>query len=417
VTPLVAKARKLLHFAVGQGAVQAFGLLNGFLLLRWLSVEQYAIYTVVNGFSGTVAVLVEMQLATSLMGLLAGRTDPRTVGGYIRSVRHYRNWSLGIATPFICVAFALLAMRQGWSAGLTVILLVLIVGTAFFTSWTNYYSVPFIIRHDMFRLYRVSAGFAALRLAGSYFLWLGGAIGAVAVAVLAAFATAATGWVYRKQAARLIEEPEISEQLKNQEVLGFVRPLIPTILFFAFQGQIGVLLIAWFGQAQAIADIGALGRISQIFLMLGAFNSVLLAPYIAKTPRSALLSRYLCVILATVVFSVLLILSAFYMPQLYMWLVGPKYAHLASYLWLLLTNSSIGYITGVLWTMTSARKWIFGWGAWLYITVVLLVQIVCLQFMAVNTVNGVLLFSILTSTAMCAVNAIWAFAGFRKEKR
>jgi len=395
--------------------VQALGLLTGFLLLRWLSVEQYAIYTVVNGFSGTVAVLVEMQLATSLIGLLAGRIDSRTVGGYIRSVRHYRNWLLGIASPFICVAFTLLAMRQAWSAGLTVILLVLILGTAFFTSWTNYYSVPFMIRHDMFRLYRVSAGFAALRLAGSYFLWLGGAIGVVAVAVLATFSTAATGWVYRKQAARLIEEPKISEPLKNQEVLGFVRPLIPTTLFFAFQGQIGVLLIAWFGQAQAIADIGALGRISQIFVMLGAFNAVLLAPYIAKTPRSALLRRYTCVVLAAVVFSGLVVLSAFYVPQLYMWLVGPKYSHLSSYLWLLLTNSCLGFIVGVMWTMHSARKWIFGWGAWLYISATLLVQILCLNVLALNTVIGVLLFSIFSSLALCAVSVAWAIAGFRKS--
>jgi len=66
------KLRKLAGFFLGQGSVQALNLLTGFLLLRWLSVEQYAIRALVAGFQGTVGMLVEMGLGGSLTGLLAG---------------------------------------------------------------------------------------------------------------------------------------------------------------------------------------------------------------------------------------------------------------------------------------------------------------------------------------------------------
>jgi O-antigen/teichoic acid export membrane protein len=407
------KIRKLLEFAAGQGAVQALGLLNGFMLLRWLSVDQYAIYTVVYAFLGMVAMLVEMQLGTCLVGLLAGRTEARTVGGYIRSVRHYRNWFLGIATPFVCVAFALMAMRQGWTIGLSASLLVLILASAFCQSWITYYSVPFMIRHDMLRLYRVSTAFAVLRLFGSYVLFIGGALGAFSVALLTTCATAAAGWIYRSQAASLVDEPKLCEPAKNQEVLGLVRPMMPAILFGAFQGQIGVMLIAWFGKEQYVAELGALGRFAQIFVMLGAFNAVILAPYIAKTPRPALLRRYICIALVALVFSACLVLSAFLLPQLYIWLIGPKYAHLAPLLWVMLAISCLNLLSGVLWCMSSARKWIFGWAAWLYIALTLTVQIICLQFMMLDTLMAVLLFSVYTSLAMLAANTVLAVAGFR----
>jgi hypothetical protein len=49
---------------------------------------------------------------------------------------------------------------------------------------------------------------------------------------------------------------------------------MPATLFYAFEGQIGVLLISWFGKADTIAEVGALSRIPQISVLLGAFNTV-----------------------------------------------------------------------------------------------------------------------------------------------
>jgi O-antigen/teichoic acid export membrane protein len=413
---LLPKAKKLAGFFFGQGSVQALNLLTGFLLLRWLGVEQYAIYTLLAGFQGTMGVMVEMGLAGSLVGLLAGRKDNLTVGGYIESAKRYRNIFFAVAVPFTAVAFTLLFLRQGWGWDLGAVLFVALLTNTFFLSWTKYYSVPFLIRHDMTGLYLLQAVFAALRLAGCWLLSLGGVISAAVVAWLTAITTTAMGWAYRRQASPLIEQPDRPDPEKNREILNFIRPLMPATLFYAFQGQIGVLLISWFGKADTIAEVGALSRISQIFILFGAFNTVVVAPYIAKTPRHLLLRRYFGFFSGALGLSACVVSAGFFLPGIFIWLIGPNYSHLAADLGFLLLASCLNLVSGLMWCMHSARKWIFGWGVWLYIATTILVQLVCLKFMALDTVKGILMFSIYTSLAMFSVCVVWAFAGFRKDR-
>lgn len=411
------KLRKLCGFFLAQGSVQALNLLAGFLLIRWLSVEQYAIYALVVGFQGTVGILVEMGLGASLTGLLAGRTEKATVGGYIRSAKHYRNLIFLFGVPLFATAFAVLFLRQGWGWGLGIGLFIALLANTFFLSWTKYYSVPFLIRQDMFGLYRLQTIFGALRLLGCWFLQIGGVIGALVVVWLTALSTAVMGWTYRKQAAPLVDEPKGTDPEKNREVLNFIRPLVPATLFFAFQGQIGVFLISWFGNVETIAEVGALGRISQIFILLGAFNTMVVAPYIAKTPQHLLLRRYLFFLSGAVALGTCVVCAGFLLPGIFIWLIGPNYSHLSSDLGLLLLASCLNLVSGLMWSMHSARKWVFGWGVWFYIAITILVQLACIKLVALETVTGILVFSIYTALALFAVCLVWAFAGFRKDRR
>ena len=403
---------KLAGFFLGQGSVQALNILTGFLLLRWLSVEQYAIYALVSSFQATVGILVEMGLAGSLTGLLAGRIDKATVGGYIESVKHYRNLLFFFSLPFIAAFFGVFYIRQGWSWNIGIILFFAVLIDAFFLSWTKYYSLPFLIRHNMAGVYRLQTLFAALRLLGCWILQFSGFIGAALVVSVSALATATMGWAYRFQASPYIEEPKSTDPTKNHEVLHFIRPLVPATLFFAFQGQIGVFLISWFGKVDSIAEVGALGRISQIFVMLGAFNAVLVAPYIAKTPRKILLKRYLCVSFAALGFSALGTFVGFVAPQYLIWILGKNYGDLSPQLGWLILSSSIAYLTNVLFSMHSSRKWIFNWGSWAYIFSVLFTQIFMICTMDLSTTHAVILFGVFSATASFLVQVGWGIYGF-----
>src|SRR5687767_11972262 len=82
---------QIARFITGQGSLQAVNLLAGFLLIRCLDVDNYALYSLTTGFQGTVGVLAELGLGGSIVALLAGRTDPTNVGRYLRSTTHYRD--------------------------------------------------------------------------------------------------------------------------------------------------------------------------------------------------------------------------------------------------------------------------------------------------------------------------------------
>ena len=64
-----------------QTLAQVLTLLSGFLLLRWLSVEEDAQYTITFGFIATLSGLVDLGIAAAVMPLVGDRArDARVVG-------------------------------------------------------------------------------------------------------------------------------------------------------------------------------------------------------------------------------------------------------------------------------------------------------------------------------------------------
>src|SRR5690625_2710448 len=78
-------------FLVGQGALQLIQVLSGFFLFRWLSVEQYAQYSVVFACQSTAGMLVELGFLGAIVALVGNRIqDKKVLGNYIRAGRFFR---------------------------------------------------------------------------------------------------------------------------------------------------------------------------------------------------------------------------------------------------------------------------------------------------------------------------------------
>jgi O-antigen/teichoic acid export membrane protein len=405
-------ARRLVTFFAGQGLVQFLNLATGFLLIRWMSVKDYAAYSLVSGFQGTVGVLVELGLGGSIVALLAGRTERHILGGYIRSTRHYRNKFFFYLLPAIAISFAILAVRQGLAWWMTAILLCSILAAIYFESWTAYYSVPLMVHQDLQAYYRTPAIIGGIRLIASFVLHMVSALSAWLMALMNSTAMIVQGWSYRQDARRHIIEPTDADPAMNREVLQYIRPLIPGTVFFAIHGQITVFLISWFGQARDVAEVGALGRLGQLFLLLAAFNAVVIAPNIAKIPRSRLAWRYTSFLAGAIGVSLTLIVMSVWLPDVLLWIIGPKYLHLKTELMWTIAASCLGYVSSVMWTMHVARKWTFAWGVRAYIIAVLIVEICGITFMNLSTAGGVIRLSAYSALATLAVLIAWAIHGF-----
>ena len=50
-------------------------------------------------------------------------------------------------------------------------------------------------------------------------------------------------------------------------IVHFTAPNLPGTIFYAFQGQVALLLITYFGHATAVASVGALTRLAQVFTL------------------------------------------------------------------------------------------------------------------------------------------------------
>ena len=67
-------------------------------------------------------------------------------------------------------------------------------------------------------------------------------------------------------------------------------PSIPNVIFYAFQGQVSILLITFFGHTTAVASIGALRGLGQVFVLFSQMTPLLIEPYFASMPAAKLAS-------------------------------------------------------------------------------------------------------------------------------
>jgi O-antigen/teichoic acid export membrane protein len=401
-------------FLAGQGAVQLLNLVTGFFLLRWMSVESYAQFSVAFGFQTMLTWLVDLGAAGSIVALVGSRVDDKEViGKYIRSARHFRLQLLFIAIPIAGIVFWVITSKHQWPGTLKVLLFSSIVGTLLFQGWTLFYSTPLLINQNLRAYYKPQVFGSSWRLAICLVLKFSSALFAWTMAWAGAVALLVQGLVYRKQARTLVVEPVKSDPALNKEMLRYIAPAMPWVIFTAFQGQISLFLIAWFGKTRNVAEIAALGRVGQLFLLLGMANAVVIAPYIARVPPKQLLRRYLQVSGFALLIASILCIAAFLFPQPLLWLLGPKYENLSGEIGWAVAGSCVGYLSSLLLLMHNARKWIYWWWSTTHIAVLLIAQIACLFTLNLASTRGVLYFSLiinLTALIVLVMVGIYGFA-------
>jgi O-antigen/teichoic acid export membrane protein len=409
--------RKLGAFFLGQGAVQLMSLLTGFLVIRWLSVDAYAQYSVAFSFQSSVGTLVDLGFSGAIIALVGPRVEePKVVGRYIRSVLHYRTLLFLVATPIAAAVFIWMTGRQGWSWPARAALFSSVMFSLFFQGWTSCYSAPLAMRHRFGPFYRAQFSSGALRLGAFSLLHLVSALSAAAAAWVNSLGLAVQGALYRRHCRELVDEPPQADPAANLEMRRYVAPLVPTTVFYAFESQITIFLITWFGRSQNIAEVAALGRLTQALVILMAFNGIIVNPLIARLPRRQLAAWYWLMVVGGVAVAAALWAVSIFLPGPLLWIVGKNYAHLHAEVPWAVAGWGVYYLVTLLWTMHSARKWVYWWHSGLQCAVLLAAQIGGVWLFDMSTTMGVLKFSLMAAAANLAVQAAAGVYGFCFDK-
>lgn len=405
-------------FVFGQGAVQALNLATGFLLVRWMTKETYAQYSVAFGFQSTVGVLVDLGFSGSIVALVGARgNDPAVVGAFIRSAKHFRALLFVAVVPVAAVIFWWMAGRQGWNHLTRAALFGSVVVSLWVQGWAAYYGAPLLIHARLGAYYRAQIDSALARLGGSLILQWVGRLTAVASAWLSCLSLLLCALFYQRRAASLYREPARPDPAANREMTRYLAPVIPGTIFYALQGQLTLFLITFFGRSSNIAEVAALGRLTQILIMIGAFNAVVIEPYIARLPHAQLPRRYPLVLGAGVLVAASLATLAFLFPGSMLWLIGEKYAHLRhEFSWSILAWG-LNYLGGLMWVMHAARKWVFWWHTALTCALLTVAQILGVLWLDLSTTLGIFQFSMLTGGANILAHTVGGIFGYWNETR
>jgi O-antigen/teichoic acid export membrane protein len=404
-------------FFAGQLAVQLLAFVTGLLVLRWMSEAEYAKTGVVLGFQAMFAAFVDLGVGGSLVALIGSRGgDRRVVGGYVAAARWWRGALLAVVVPLGAVAFFIVNLRQGWSLQESAALYLCIAVSLYFAGVTAWASAPLLIHQRLGTLYAVSNAGSVARLAGCWLLHESGQLDAISLTVLGTLVSAGSAGLYARAAQRHVQEPPRSDASTRLEIRRYVAPLVPLAIFYAVQGQLATFLVAWFGQAQNIAEVTALGRLGQLFAFLSALFGMLVMPYFARIGDAVFVHRYTWAVLATLGTAGLISAAAFAFPHPLLWLLGPRYDHLLHAVGWVVLAGALGFAGGAIWTIHAARQWVFWRGTALYIAASVLAQAVFIAMVDMgSTLNAVLLGVVASGAALIAQVPI-AGMGLRRDR-
>jgi O-antigen/teichoic acid export membrane protein len=410
--------KTVLSFFLGQGALQAVNALVGLFLVRMLSVEAYAQFGLAFGFQTTATNLMDMGFASTIIPLIGDRVNDRDlVGKYVRAAVRLRTRAFLILAPFAVAGFVAIARTHHWNKELQILLIIPVLFALYSSGNASCYSAPFFLYRRLTNFYAPQTFSGLVRLGAYVVLQMVGGLNAWTAALISALNIAFISRVLAKRSRRWISWSNVETRSAEREIVRYVLPAMPALIFGALQPQMSLFLISIFGQTAGIAQVAALGRIAQLFSVLQVFNVVVVEPYIARLSRDRLLAVYLRLILLATVCCIPLVALAFVFPGPIIWVIGKKYEGLGKLIGWLILASCINYIAVLAWVMNRARKWVFWSGTIFEVALILVVQAAFIVFVGVRTTHEAVMFTLVSSSCLVIAHAYNAIFGFLKGPR
>ncbi|CAH8293055.1 O-antigen/teichoic acid export membrane protein [Mariniflexile fucanivorans] len=402
--------------ALSQIVVQGLAFLCGILVIRLLPLEEYALYTLANTMLGSMTMLADVGVSNGVMAqggkVWQNREKLGAVlmtGLYLR--RRLAFWSLIVITPIL---FYLL-MHNG-ASWFTAVLIVLSIIPAFYASLSdNLLEIVPKLHQDIYPLQKNQISVSIGRLVLSALLvfifpW-------TFVAILASGIPRVIGNIkLRKIAYNFADESQKPDSIISKDLMTIVKRVLPSSVYFTFSGQISIWLISLFGTTMALAQVGALGRISLIFSLFGAIFGFLIIPRLARLPneKHILLKKYLQTILFVLVFYTGLAIIISLLSTEILWVLGDKYSGLEYELTLSIIGFCVSTFAGVSFSFYSTRGWI------IHPIIVILVDLSAVVsgvfIFPISNLKGVLEFNIYVASILCLMNFLYSLIKIKSIK-
>lgn len=402
-------------FTSGEAMLQVLQAVNGLLLVWLLSVEDFAVYAVFTAAMGFASQMLGFGITPTIISLVGmDFQDKAKVGRYLMAGSSLRLWMLLIVSPLGLAILWFSSLKIGIPVISIALLSGLLVGANYLSSQIDLFCAPLQMLGRVGTLYRCLALGEVVRILLTLLLWAAHllSVGSAVVASVIVLAISYGSLLIMTRSHFL--KPRIPPLRERQQLVALVLPSLPNALFGAFQGQIMIFISAMLGNTQQIAAVGALGRLARLVSFLSAANPMIVGPAFAKMSEAAFWRRLPFILLAASLISSCIAFSGFFFPELLIQIIGEKYRHLASVVWLVTLGAGLIYFLNVLGTMRTFRRWVAWWASFATILLVLVAQSGALLCFDMETISGVLMLGIFATLArIVMVFVLMAAAKFR----
>jgi len=394
----------LSKYAAGQSLVIMTNILIGVVLLRVLSIEEFALYTLSVVFLQIAAGGSDMGLSQAIMTLGARiREQHREIGSLYSSASWHAKKLYVLTALAVTTVFLFNVFDRDWAptnalACLALLLLIVPVqlNVTFRKSILN-------INHDARALFFTGMleSVTRLLLLPLCIKW--------PYAAVAIFANLIGAYSSRRVVIHLSKHKmEEHQPVTEQQVYAlkrFINPLIPVVIYNLVQGQISIFILGIHGYTASIAQVGALGRLGQFIAIPMMLNGFLIQPAFSRIDTKVKFMRKAVLVSGSLmIFASVSMASVFVVPQWWLFILGSKYNNLEHELPVAVLTGILTLLGATFYTMVISRNITQG-QSW-HIAAGILGQVMFLWICGIHSTVDALLLSLIPVFGYCVVQTI-----------
>lgn len=357
--------KRLTVFLTGNVAAQGTAAIAGLLLARWLSVEDYAAYTIIIVLMGAITLLTKGGAHLGYTAIL-GRVwpDMNRVSEAIVAVLSVRRLISIFIMPFLILATWILLRNNEVSPINTTVILILFILFWWADLRTRLVDQVLYFAKQTTKIQILDTALSFFRLCCVFILFYFGLLNLLTAVLLSVLVALLRIVPILKWIDQLLpkEKPKAPLDTDLTEIKTGVKRQMPVELYTVFQSQLILIVLTFYGTVNEVAGFGALTRINQLLLPVEALTFAFLIPYFSRTNKIQAFKIYFPLVLVTLIPGFMLLSLAVIFPQILLWIVGPNYANLNNELIIAVSVAVFLRGTHTAWALLAHRGWVkFSW--------------------------------------------------------
>lgn len=377
--------------------VQAFGALTGILIIRLLSIEEYALYTIANTMLGTMTMLSDSGIANGVMAE-GGKVwkDRSKLGKVLQTGLDLRR-KFGLVSLIFAVPIMAYLLRDHGASWLAIVMITIGLIPAFYANLSDaMLAVAPKLHQDIKPLQgnylQVSIGRLILN---AVFVFI------FPFTFVALFANSIPrlygNYKLRKQSAKFLDIDEKPDDQVRKEIFVSVKRTMPLVIYYVISGQLAIWLISFFGSTTSISQLGALGRLAMVFTVVISLFATLVVPRFSRMDevRARLRKVFMSVQVLTLAIAAAMVAGVYIFSDAVLWVLGEDYYGLEYELLLVAIANGLNLMIGVCSKLSIGRGWYIKPGY--LIALNFISTLISIAYLNLTTLVGVLYFNIIVA--------------------
>lgn len=389
---------------VSQLFVQAVALVSGFIIIRKVSTQEYALYTIANTMLGTMTLLADGGIVSGVTSQAGRVWNDRAKLGQVMVTGFALRQKFAFVSLIIAVPALIYLLISNGATWLSTILIVVCLIPAFLAALSDsILEIPLKLSQKVVPLQKNQIQVNLFRIvflvSTIYFFPL------AFIAILTAGIPRIWGnFRLRKIIANFADRKQPTDVEIKKKILGVVRRVMPGTIYYCLSGQITIWLMSLLGNTRSIAEVGALGRLAMAVSLITVLYQMLVIPRFVRLPekRGLLLKRFFQINLTIAAIISLILLLVWLFPHTILLLLGKNYYGLEYELFLNILATCLSLVGTISFFLSTNRGWTINPILSIGISVISL--IIGILIFDVSTLKGVLYLSIFTAVAQAVMH-------------